>query len=82
MNAERHFSVKEAQAGVFPSRSVQWIIRQVKAGAFGPVAADGGGWLIPESGLVAYLERHRVMPGADAPPGATSRNLVQFRLAK
>lgn len=52
-------------AGLF-FRGENWVIERCKAGDFGQVYRDGGGWMIPASGLNAYLRRHAVqVPGLE-----------------
>lgn len=66
--AERFLSVQEIRARVFPSRSERWIKDKAKAGEFGDIVRDGKGWLIAESGLVAWLNRHRVQTTSSESP--------------
>lgn len=74
----RFFSVKLAREVYFPSRSERWIKDKAKAGAFGDCVRDGGGWLFSEAGVLAYLERNRVITTADFSQSATILNLKQF----
>lgn len=39
-------------------RGSVWAIRKARAGEFGRVVCDSGGWLIPESGVNSYLSRN------------------------
>jgi hypothetical protein len=56
---EAHYPPKVVAALL--GRSERWVIDQAKAGAFGAdVFKDGKGWLLPASGINAYLDRHRV----------------------
>lgn len=64
---ERLLSIREARQEIFPSRSERWIKEQIKAGKFGDVIRDAGGWLIPQSGILVYLERNRVQACAATP---------------
>lgn len=41
-------------------RSVKWVRQRMDAGDFGAVFLDSGGLMVCESGVVAYLEAHRV----------------------
>lgn len=76
---ERFLTAPDVRREFFPTRSSKWILGKIKAGAFGEVAKDGGGWLVPESGVLGYLERHRVAPGECQARPEQKRNLVQFR---
>jgi len=60
---EPHYSVADVKRLFFPSRSDRWIKDRAKRGAFGTVLRDAGGWMIPESGLRAYLDNHAVEVG-------------------
>jgi len=78
MKTEPCYSLKDVKARFFPSRSTRWIKEKARAGEFGDVLRDSGGWLIPESGIAAYFERHRVWTGATIPLRPDQRdNLIQ-----
>lgn len=79
--AERFLTAPDLRKEFFPGRSARWVTDKIKHGAFGDVARDGGGWLVPESGVLEYLERRRVSPAeAEAAVRPEQRdNLVQFR---
>lgn len=50
-------------------RCEKWVIQRAKAGDFGPVFRDDGGWLIPAAGVNEYLRRHQVVvPGTEPIP--------------
>lgn len=51
---EQHYSA--VQVASLLGRSVEWVTQRAKAGAFGPVSVDGGGYLIPASGVQRYLD--------------------------
>lgn len=55
----KHFSAV-AVAKLCGGRSKRWAIDRAKAGDFGRCFFDSRGWLIPESGVLAYLKRHTV----------------------
>lgn len=56
---EAHYPPRMVAALLF--RSERWVVDAAKRGAFGPrIVKDGGGWLIPASGINAYLDRHTV----------------------
>lgn len=76
---QRFLSLREVKEQFFPSRSERWILNLAKAGGFGDVVRDSGGWLIPELGILEYLGQHRITAGA-APASGVGRaeNLVQF----
>jgi hypothetical protein len=50
------------QVGQLLSRGPEWVAARVKAGDFGPCSRDDGGWLIPASGVNAYLARRVFVP--------------------
>lgn len=78
---ERFFSVNQV-AAMFPGRSRRWVVDRLKTGQFGTVLKDEGAWLIPLSGLRAYVQARAVEPAELAPElqaAAGAGNLVQFR---
>lgn len=78
----RFLSIKMAREELFPSRSERWIVDKAKAGEFGDCVKDGGGWLVPEVGILDYLERNRVVTTADfSQSSAGALNLQQYRSA-
>lgn len=79
VNAERMYSIRDCRERFFPSRSDTWVRGAIKRGWFGDCFRDGGGWLIPESGITAYLARHRVSVGEPRPARLATRNLIQFQ---
>lgn len=76
--AEKFYSVSQV-AAMFPGRGRRWVIDRVKAGQFGTVLKDDGGWLIPLSGLRAFVSARAVDPADLAPELQPSPNLVQLR---
>jgi len=74
----RCLSVAMVVSEYFPGRSDRWVKDKAKAGEFGEVFRDNGGWLIPEAGLQAYLSRHRVTTQAQG--SGQHNNLVQFAM--
>lgn len=66
---EQHYSA--AQVGALcGGRSSAWAVKHARLGDFGPVACDGGHWLIPASGVQDYLSRFGVAsPKRVAPLG-------------
>lgn len=56
---EQHYSAADA-ARLLGDRSAAWAVKHAKLGDFGPVVCDGGNWLIPASGLLKYLDEHRL----------------------
>lgn len=52
---ERHYKATSVAEKV--SRSPEFIVKECKAGRFGRVYRDDGGWLIPASGVQSWLER-------------------------
>jgi hypothetical protein len=60
-SVEQHYSA--VHVAKLLDRSPEYVKRQVEAGEFGPVCRDGGGWLIPASGVALWLAR-RVWTGA------------------
>lgn len=77
--AEPFFSLHEVRARFFPSRSERWLREMARTSAFGDVVKDGGGWLVPESGVLAYLERNRVSVVCLVTRPEQRKNLVQFK---
>lgn len=55
---EQHY--KAADVAVLVCRSTKHVVQEAKRGAFGRVFFDAGGWLIPASGVTAWLELRRV----------------------
>lgn len=53
---EEHYSA--AQVARFLGRSAEWVSDRARAGDFGRVVRDDGGWLIPASGVQRYLDAH------------------------
>jgi hypothetical protein len=68
-SVEQHFNATETARLV--SRSPEYVVREFKAGRFGPVYRDDGGWLVPASGIESWLERRRF--GADESADESSR---------
>lgn len=56
---EQHYSAADA-AALMGGRCSAWAVKHARMGDFGPVSCDGGDWLIPASGLQAYLARFSV----------------------
>lgn len=54
---------KASEVALLVSRSERHVVDQAKAGQFGVVYRDDGGWLIPASGVQAWLGR-RVFSGS------------------
>lgn len=54
-SVEQHYSA--TQVANLLNRSSKHVAQQAKAGAFGPVALDDGGYLIPASGVQQWLDR-------------------------
>lgn len=77
----RFLDVKMVRSDFFPSRSERWIVDKAKSGAFGDCVKDGGGWLIPEAGILEYLERNRVITSADFSQSVGVLNLQQYQSA-
>lgn len=48
---------KASQVAGLVSRSCEHVVKECKAGRFGTVYRDDGGWLIPASGVQAWLDR-------------------------
>ena len=46
------------------SRTPEHVVAEAKLGRFGVVYRDAGGWLIPESGAQAWLDRRQYVPAA------------------
>jgi len=59
MKIQRLYTIEETRL-LFGGRSSRWVTRHIKAGDFGEVIRDAGGWLIPEAGIQGYLARHRI----------------------
>lgn len=59
-------------------------VKHAKQGDFGPVACDGGDWLIPASGLKSYLERFAVnnVNGNVKVTGKKTAVMVEFAAEK
>lgn len=77
--AEPFHSVDSVRRLFFPSRSTRWIRERIKSGDLGEVVRDGGGWLIPESGVLSYLERHRLSVLKLVRRPDQRNNLLQFQ---
>lgn len=60
----------------FPTRSERWVKNTFSSGAYGRVVRDAGGWLVSESAVGAYQDRHAV---GEAVRTYNSGNLVQFQ---
>jgi hypothetical protein len=60
-SVEQHYNAR--QVADLVSRHPDYIAAQAKAGKFGPVMRDDGGWLIPASGVQAWLAA-RVFSGS------------------
>lgn len=56
---ELFYSVQSV-AVLLGGRSVRWVQEMIRRGEFGPCVHDSGGWLVPSSGVAAYLGRHTV----------------------
>lgn len=56
---EQHLSAADA-ASLLGRRCARWAVKHAAKGDFGQVFRDGGDWLIPASGLEAYLAAHAV----------------------
>ena len=52
---ECHFNARATAAKI--GRSPEFVVKECKAGRFGMVYRDDGGWLIPASGIQSWLER-------------------------
>jgi hypothetical protein len=52
-SVEQHFNA--TQTGQLVSRSPEHIVKECKAGRFGRVYRDDGGWLVPASGIQSWL---------------------------
>lgn len=52
---EHHY--KAVDAARLISRTPEYVVKECKAGRFGRVYRDDGGWLIPASGIQQWLER-------------------------
>lgn len=50
---EQHYSA--ARVAELVGRCPEHVVSQVKAGQFGPVFRDAGGWIIPASGVQRWL---------------------------
>jgi len=55
---EQHYNAAEVAELV--RRSAKHVVQEARRGAFGRVFFDSGGWLIPASGVAAWLEARRV----------------------
>lgn len=53
---EQHYNATRVAALL--GRCDEWVVRRIKAGDFGPVSRDDGGWLIPASSVNRYLAKH------------------------
>ena len=52
---EVHYNATAVAAKI--SRTPEFVVKECKAGRFGVVYHDDGGWLIPASGVQSWLER-------------------------
>jgi hypothetical protein len=48
---------KASEVALLVSRSPEHVVKEAKAGRFGAVFFDAGGWLIPASGVQAWLDQ-------------------------
>lgn len=71
----RLFGVRDVIGSFFPGRSARWVKERAKAGDFGKVWLDGGGYLISEAGIASYLNRCELNLDRPIPRGRAS-NLV------
>jgi len=55
---EQHYSA--AQVAGLLGRCAEYVVKLAKAGQFGPVARDEGGWIIPASGVQSWLSSRTV----------------------
>ena len=60
-NIDQHYSA--ADAARLLGRCPEYIAREAKSGRLGVVYRDDGGWIIPASGLQAWLDR-RIFSGS------------------
>ena len=61
MKPQPLYTVADIRRLFFVSKSDRWVKDKIKAGAFGPtVLRDAGGWMVPISGVVHYLDQHEV----------------------
>lgn len=58
---EPHLNVVQVREKFFPGKCERWIVSKLKAGEFGTVAKAEREWLIPVSGVLAFLERRKVV---------------------
>ncbi len=68
MTPGQFLSPRQVKTQYLPHRGLKWIKTAIRRGDLGPdVAKDGRGWLVRESGVLAYLEAHRVcvLPAKD-----------------
>jgi hypothetical protein len=61
---EQHYNA--AQTALLISRCPKYVGAQAKAGRFGPVMRDDGGWLIPASGIQRWLSARLFFPSPQA----------------
>lgn len=76
---EPFFSIAQVREQFFPGRSERWVRERVRTRDFGDVVRDGGGWLVPQSGVLAYLEKRRVSIVRLVSRPEQKSNLVQFQ---
>lgn len=57
-SVEQHY--KGVDVAALLSRTPEWVRGAAERGLFGEVFKDDGGWLIPASGVHAYLASHSV----------------------
>lgn len=58
---------KASEVALLVSRSPEYVVKEAKRGGFGVAYRDDGGWLIPASGVQAWLGR-RVFSGSVSAP--------------
>lgn len=58
-SVEQHYSA--AQVAALLGRCPEYVVHEAKAGRFGRVCRDARGWLIPASGVEAWLADHTVI---------------------
>jgi hypothetical protein len=61
---EQHYSAVQV-AGLL-GRCPEYVVKLAKSGRLGPVFRDAGGWIIPASGVRAWLSSCRVTPNGVA----------------
>lgn len=53
---------KASEVALLVSRTPEHVVAEAKAGRFGVCYRDGGGWLIPASGIQSWLDRRAFTP--------------------